>query len=73
MKNKTSSLKIFEKLSDEDILKAFTERFNCDGALLIYLENDNESGLARWTNKNGKKWVNTIMPIIKQKHLNKNI
>ncbi|WP_157885954.1 hypothetical protein [Chryseobacterium glaciei] len=73
MKSKPSFSNLFEGLSDEDILKAFTERFNCDGALLIYLENDNENGLARWANKNGKKWVNAIMPVIKQKHLNKNI
>jgi len=34
------------------------KRFKCDGAILIYLENNFENGLVQWTNKNGINWVN---------------
>ncbi|MEF9477155.1 hypothetical protein [Chryseobacterium sp. 1B4] len=67
METKSLSSKL-DQLSDEQVLKEFVKRFKCDGAILIYLENNCESGLARWTNKNGKNWVNNLMPLIKEIH-----
>ncbi len=67
METKNLSLKL-DDLSDEQVLKEFVKRFKCDGAILIYLENNCENGIARWTNRNGKNWVKNLMPIIKEIH-----
>lgn len=57
-----------QSLSDEQILKEFVKRFNCDGAILLYLEKNHENGIARWANNEGKKWVKNLMPLIKEIH-----
>ena len=56
------------QMSDEQILKEFVKRFNCDGAILLYLEKNHENGIARWANNDGKKWVKNLMPLIKETH-----
>ena len=33
-----------ENLTDEQILKEFVKRFECDGAVLIYMEQNKEYG-----------------------------
>ena len=57
-----------QELSDEQILKEFVKRFNCDGAILLYLEKNHENGIAQWVNNDGKKWVKNLMPLIKEIH-----
>lgn len=63
---KTEELVKTGQLSDEQILREFVKRFKCDGAILLYLEKNCENGIARWTNNSGKKWVKSLMPLIKK-------
>lgn len=56
---------ILQKSTDEQILAEFVKRFGCDGAILLYLDNGEESGLAKWINKEGKTWINNIFKEIK--------
>jgi hypothetical protein len=51
-----------QNLTDEEVLKEFVRRFECDGAVLIYLDSATELGAAefgfgRWRNTKGKYWV----------------
>ncbi|GEM_PF-1932610 len=64
---RNKNAKTFDELSDEQILQEFVKRFNCNGAILIYHENEMEYGLGRWTNSIGKKWVKTIFNTIDRK------
>ncbi|HCE53644.1 MAG TPA: hypothetical protein DER05_01025 [Lutibacter sp.] len=52
-------------LTDEEILKEFVKRFECDGAVLIYMESSTEYGFGRWKNPNGKEWVKHLFKHIK--------
>lgn len=52
-------------LSDEQILKEFIKRFDCDGAVLIYMESNTEYGFGRWKNTDGRKWVKQLFKNIK--------
>lgn len=61
---KTESL--LSGFSDEQILKEFVKRFECDGAILVYVEGKTESGLGRWNNSLGRKWVKDTFAKIKQ-------
>ena len=45
------------ELTDEQVLKEFVRRFQCDGAILIYLDEDTENWFCRWRNTNGRTWV----------------
>ena len=54
-------------LSDEEILKEFVKRFECQGAVLMYLDGESsgqtkpkEIGFGRWKNGTGKKWVKGV-------------
>ena len=53
-----------ENLTDEQILKEFVKRFDCDGAILMYMEQNKEYGFGRWNNSSGKIWVNELFKII---------
>lgn len=55
-----------ENLTDEEVLKEFIKRFECDGAVLIYMESNTEYGFGRWKNHQGKKWVQTLFKHIKK-------
>jgi hypothetical protein len=57
-------------LTDEQILKEFVKRFQCDGAILIYMEQNTEYGFGRWKTQDGKAWVKQIMNIIKKSESN---
>lgn len=59
--------KPFNELTDEEVLKAFVQRFLCDGAVLVYLDNKQEYGFARWRNPIGKQWCDVVMSAIKEK------
>ncbi|WP_426091299.1 hypothetical protein [Flavobacterium sp. DSR3-2] len=63
MKKKESLL---SGLSDEQILKEFVKRFECDGAVLVYVEGTTEAGLGRWNSPLGRKWVKDTFTKIKQ-------
>ena len=63
MKNIESPL---SGLSDEQILKEFVRRFECDGAVLVYVEGKTESGLGRWSSLLGRRWVKDTFAKIKQ-------
>lgn len=54
-----------ENLTDEQILSEFVKRFECDGAILIYMENQKEFGFGRWNSGDGRRWVNDLFKIIK--------
>jgi hypothetical protein len=54
-----------ENLTDEQVLKEFVKRFDCDGAILIYKDEDMEFGFGRWSNSSGRKWVNDLLKTIK--------
>jgi hypothetical protein len=47
-------------LTDEQVLDEFVRRFHCQGAVLIYLDENIEYGFGRWTNPPGRQWVNSI-------------
>ncbi|MFW2477397.1 MAG: hypothetical protein ACN4EP_10800 [Sediminibacterium sp.] len=49
------------QLTDEEVLKEFVSRFQCDGAVLLYLDNEVESGFGRWRTREGRQWVREIM------------
>lgn len=53
-------------LTDEDVLKEFIKRFECDGAILIYRDSEIENGFGRWRNANGRKWVNSVFNMLKK-------
>ena len=53
-------------LTDEEVLKEFVKRFQCDGAVLIYLDSMTEFGFGRWCNSTGRKWVNNVFKMVKQ-------
>ena len=55
---------IVENLTDEQVLKEFTKRFECDGAILLYMEDQKEFGFGRWTSSDGRKWVNEVFTTI---------
>lgn len=54
-----------KNLNDEEILKEFIKRFQCDGAILIYCDSNVEYGFGRWKNKEGRTWVKDIFKRIK--------
>jgi hypothetical protein len=43
-------------LTDEQFLAEFVRRFKPDAAVLVYLDNDQESGFARYRNRKGARW-----------------
>ncbi|WP_223648906.1 hypothetical protein [Hymenobacter psoromatis] len=53
-------------LTDEQILKEFVRRFECDGAVLVYLDGSTEFGFGRWRNTIGRNWVHTMFGNLKQ-------
>lgn len=61
-------------LTDEQVLKEFVKRFQCDGAVLIYYEGGVEYGFGRWVNSKGRKWINLVFDSVKNKfnHVNDN-
>lgn len=52
-------------LTDEEVLKEFVKRFQCDGAVLIYLDSSSEFGFGRWKTSLGRKWVKNIFEAVK--------
>ncbi|MDD4697645.1 MAG: hypothetical protein PHR52_08925 [Fermentimonas sp.] len=52
-------------LTDEQVLKEFIKRFECDAVILIYMESNSEYGFGRWKNIEGKNWVKKIIKNIK--------
>lgn len=60
-----------QNLTDEEVLQEFVRRFECDGAVLIYLDSASECGAAefgfgRWRNSKGKYWVDNLFKRVKQ-------
>ena len=60
-----------KNLTDEEVLQEFVRRFECDGAVLIYLNSASECGAAefgfgRWRNSKGKYWVDSLFKRVKQ-------
>jgi hypothetical protein len=60
------SLAVAQNLTDEEVLKEFVKRFGCDGAVLIYLQDESEFGFGAWNNALGRIWVNQIFKRVKQ-------
>ena len=58
--------KFAAELTDEQVLKEFVRRFECDGAVLIYLDSNEEFGFGRWVNSTGKNWVDNMFSRIKK-------
>jgi hypothetical protein len=58
-------------LTDEEVLREFVKRFECDGVVLIYMESNTESGFGRWKNNIEKKWVQDLFKNIKM-NINQN-
>ena len=55
-----------KELTDAEVLEEFVRRFQCDGAVLVYLDDSTEYGFGRWHNARGRNWVNNIFRRIKQ-------
>ncbi|PJJ59407.1 hypothetical protein [Hymenobacter chitinivorans] len=53
-------------LTDEEVLKEFVKRFQCDGAVLIYLDEGTESWFGRWRNTTGRHWVHDFLTRMKR-------
>ncbi|HAF32592.1 MULTISPECIES: hypothetical protein [Sphingobacterium] len=68
MKTRTSA----SHLTDEEVLKEFVKRFECDAAILIYRDSEIENGFGRWRNSEGRKWVNSVFKTLKQSQINEN-
>ena len=62
------SLTVAQNLTDEEVLKEFVKRFQCDGAILIYCDRNVEYGFARWRNKTGRLWVKDIFHRVKREN-----
>jgi hypothetical protein len=60
------SNKTTNHLTDEEVLREFVKRFQCDGAVLIYLDSNTEFGFARWRNSLGRKWANNLFKALKE-------
>jgi len=54
---------ILAGLTDEEILDEFVKRFDCDAAILIYLESNTEYGFTRWANSNGRQWAKRVFTL----------
>lgn len=57
---------VLQNLTDEEILKEFVKRFECDGAVLVYFEEELEVGFGAWNNSLGRTWVNQFFKRVKQ-------
>lgn len=55
-----------QNLTDEEVLEEFVRRFQCDGAVLVYLDDSTEYGFGRWHNARGRNWANNMFKRIKQ-------
>lgn len=51
-------------LTDEEILSAFVKHFECDGAILIYLDRTQEHGFSKWKNASGQAWANDVFHVL---------
>lgn len=56
----------FDELSDEQILKEFVKRFECEGAVLIYFDEKQEYSFGRWRTSLGRQWTSHIFKILKK-------
>jgi hypothetical protein len=54
------------ELTDEQILQEFIKRFDCEGAVLIYFQEEAEYGFGGWKNAIGRTWVNNVFKRVKQ-------
>jgi hypothetical protein len=54
------------ELTDEQILQEFIKRFDCEGAVLIYFQDEAEYGFGGWKNAIGRTWVNNVFKRVKQ-------
>lgn len=52
-------------LNDQEVLDEFVKRFECDGAILIYLDGNTEHGFSRSVNTHGQRWANELMTVAK--------
>jgi hypothetical protein len=59
---------ILAGLNDQEILDEFVKRFECDGAILIYLDGNTEHGFSKSLTKQGRRWADELMSVAK-KHL----
>lgn len=55
-----------QNLTDEEVLREFVKRFQCDGAILVYHDSSTEYGFGRWRNAAGRKWVNKLFRVLNQ-------
>ena len=53
------------ELTDEQVLQEFIKRFDCEGAVLIYFQDEAEYGFGGWKNAIGRTWVNNIFKRVK--------
>lgn len=58
---------LFKDVTDEQFLKEFMKRFQCDGAVFIYLDSGDEFAFGKWSNGTGKNWVNSVFTAVKEK------
>ena len=56
----------FGELTDEQILQEFIKRFDCEGAVLIYFQDEAEYGFGGWKNAIGRTWVNDLFKRVKK-------
>jgi hypothetical protein len=54
------------ELTDEQILREFIKRFDCEGAVLIYMQDETEFGFGGWKDSLGRAWVNNLFKRIKK-------
>ena len=53
-------------LTDEQILSAFVKRFECDGAILVYLDGTQEYGFSNCKNAVGKAWAQDVFRVLQK-------
>jgi hypothetical protein len=54
------------ELTDEQILQEFIKRFDCEGAVLIYFQDEAEYGFGGWKSALGRTWVNNLFRRVKK-------
>ncbi len=58
--------KAISTLTDEQFLKEFMRRFNCDGAAFIYLDSGSEFAFGKWNNGTGRNWVKNVFNAVRR-------
>jgi hypothetical protein len=58
---------LIRTLSDEEFIGEFVRRFEVDAACVVYLDEGHEYGFFKWKNKDGKRWIDPLVKLLKSR------